>query len=116
MFVFLLSLLFYFYKRHYLNINSDNDKLYEDNLRGKLTLEYDKDDYHQKLNDFFSFAINVLSDAYDINQVNQNLTSHSNFFKTDSNYTDIIIPTFEEKYNDEYDGKRIADFLKIFEK
>lgn len=59
---------------------------------------------------------NVLYDAYDINQVNQNLTSHSNLFKTDSNYTDIIIPTFEEKYNDEYDGKRIADFLKIFEK
>lgn len=111
----ILSLLFYFYKRHYLNIDSYSDKIFDNNLCGNLTLKYSHDDYHQKLNSFFTFAINVLSDTYDINQVNHNLTSHSNFFKTDSNYTDIILPTFEEKYNDEYDGQRIANYLKIFE-
>ncbi len=111
----IIALLFYFYKRHFLNIPKDSEKIYINNIDSDLTLNYDKDNYNEKLNGFFEFAVRILSETYDINQVSHNLTSHSNFFKTDSNYSDIIIPAFEEKFEDVYDKQRILDYICIFE-
>jgi len=111
----ILALLFYFYKRYYLGIDKYSNNIYKNNINSDLTLKYEADDYHIKLNNFFEYAIKILSETYDINRINHNLTSHSNFFKTDSNYSNIILPAFEEKYEDIYDKQRITDLLKIFE-
>ncbi len=111
-----LALLFYFYKRHYLKYAANDPRIFEEELRGSLSLEYEKEDYFSKINYFFRFVVENLSYVYNNNQVSLKLTSYSNFFKTDSNYTDVIIPAFEKKYKDQFDSIKIVESIKIFEK
>lgn len=112
----ILSILFYLYKRLYCNVSGWNDtNVNEDNIEGLLTLNYHEDDYEEKLNFLFKFIIKKLSDLYSIKEKELNLTSYSNFFKTDKTYTDIILREIDTILEDEYDFDKIKKYMNIFE-
>ena len=112
----ILALLFYFYKRYFLKYNSKDKKIYEEPINGRLSLDYRDDDFDTKIKYFFNLSIEKLSYIYNTNQVSLNLTSHSNFFKTNGNYYDVIIPAFERMLNDQFDKDKLLYSISIFEK
>lgn len=112
-----LAILFYIYKRLYCNVKGFNDSnVNEDNISGLLTLNYDKDDYEEKLYYLFKFIIRKLADLYQVKENELNLTSYSNFFKTDKMYTDVILREIDTILSDEYDFNKINQYMNIFEK
>ena len=56
-----------------------------------------------------------MSDLYSIKEKELNLTSYSNFFKTDKTYTDIILREIDTILEDEYDFDKIKKYMNIFE-
>ena len=110
-----IALISYFYKKLILGISgTDDDNFEKPIITGKYTMNYDKDDYFDKLNYLFKFIVDKLTIIYDNNEVQLKLTSHSNFFKTDSNYKKVIIPEFDLMLEDEYDKDKILDNMKLF--
>lgn len=112
----ILALLFYLYKRHYLKYPEKDTRLTDQFVTGRLTLDYSDDDIEAKLRYFFNLAIEKLSYIYNNNQVSMKLSSHSNFFKTNSNYYEVIIPAFEKMYKDQFDKDKLLYSLSIFDK
>ena len=111
-----LALVTYFIKKLYFGVKDSNDDNFNlPILKGNLSLDYPEDDYGEKLNYLFSYIIDRLSMIYNTNEVNLKLTSHSNFFKTDKNYTEIIVPEFDKILDDQYDKEKILDNIKIFD-
>ncbi len=109
----ILAVLFYFYKKLFLNVSNDIETL-EDNISGDLTINYSEDDYEKKLHDLFKYIIKRLSDLYEAKRLDLNLTSYSNFFKTDNRHIDIILKEFDRHLEDEWDRDKILDLMKIF--
>ena len=111
----ILAILFYLYKRMYCGVEGFNDKkVGEDNISGPLTLNYKKDDYEDKLFYIFKFIIKRLAILYSVKEKELGLTSYSNFFKTDSTYTDVILRDIDSMLNDEYDKEKIEKYMDIF--
>lgn len=111
----ILSIIFYCYKRTYMGLTGYNDKKIDSMLiTGDLSLDYDDSDYFDKLEYLFKFIIQKLSYIYKENQAQLKLTSHSNFFKSDKNYLEVILPEFDKILLDKYDSIKILDNIKIF--
>ena len=111
-----LSIISYYLKRYYFKMKDRNDdKFNEPIITGSLSLNYNGDDYTDRLYDFFSFVINRLTTIYSTNRSNLGLTSVSNFFKTDKNYKEYIIPAFEKCLTDRFDKARIDDCITMFD-
>jgi len=111
-----IALIAYFIKKIYFDVKDSNDDNFNlPVITGNLSLNYKEDDYNKKLEYLFGYIIDRLSMAYNTNEVNLKLTSHSNFFKTDKVYKEIIIPIFDGILNDPYDKEKILDTIKIFD-
>lgn len=110
-----IGILAYYIKRLYFNIRDSYDDNFEKPIIvGNLSLDYEQDDYKEKLEYLFEYIINRLSSLYDKNEVSLSLTSYSNFFKTDKVYRDVIIPEFEAILNDKFDREKIINNIDIF--
>lgn len=111
----ILAILFYIYKRFYCDVSGYTDsKVGVDNIKGNLTLNYIEDDYEEKLYYIFEFIIKQLAGLYSSKENELNLTSYSNFFKTDRTYTDVILKHFDEILKDAYDRERMMRYMIIF--
>lgn len=111
-----IALISYFIKKLYFNVKDANDDNFNlPILKGDLSLNYSNDDYVDKLEYLFGYIIDRLSMIYNTNEVNLKLTSHSNFFKTDKNYKEVIVPEFDKILNDNYDKEKILDNIKVFD-
>ncbi len=94
-----------FMVKHKRGLVSDevDESIYKDNLSGTLIENYRLDDFEQKLHWLFERIIRTLQAIYDSKKIELGLTSHSNLFKTDSNYKKHIIPGIYDKlYVDTY--------------
>lgn len=112
----ILAIIFYIYKRFYCGVkNYKDDNLYNDNIYGNLTLSYSENDYDEKLFYLFKYIIRKLTDLYKIKRIDLNLTSYSNFFKTDKTYVDVILKYVDEWLSDEFDLEKINKCMSIFE-
>lgn len=110
-----IGILAYYIKRLYFGIKDSYDDNFETPIiTGNLSLDYENDDYKEKLEYLFEYIINRLSNLYDKNEVALSLTSYSNFFKTDKVYRDVIIPEFEAILNDKFDREKIINNIDIF--
>jgi hypothetical protein len=110
----ILGVLFYFYKRISNIINGPyDDKLQKDNIYGNLTLNYQDDDFEDKLKMLFKWIIIKLNDIYKVKQNTLKLTSYSNFFKTDLTYVEEILIEFEKSFNG-WDYENIIKYMDIF--
>lgn len=111
-----LAIISYYLKRIYFNTKDKNDdKFNEPVINGYLSLNYKNDDYIERLYDFFAFIISKLTTIYNTNRSNLGLTSVSNFFKTDKNYKEYIVPVFEKCMTDRFDKERVDDCLVLFD-
>ena len=111
-----IAIISYYLKRIYFNTKDRNDdKFNEPVISGYLSLNYRKDDYIERLYDFFAFIISKLTTIYNTNRSNLGLTSVSNFFKTDKNYKEYIVPVFEKCMTDRFDKERVDDCLVLFD-
>lgn len=110
-----LGIISYYIKRLYFGIKD----LYDDDfekpiITGDLSLNYNFDDYNEKLEYLFEYIINRLSNLYDRTSVTLSLTSYSNFFKTDKIYREVIIPEFDAILNDKFDKEKILKNIDVF--
>jgi len=113
----LLAIVIYFLKKERgLIFDSTDDCLTKDNLSGTLIETYRKDDFEEKLDDFFTWLVTVLDEIYITNKNELQLTSHSNFFKTDKIYRQTILAGIEKKVStNKWYAKVITDSMKIFD-
>ncbi len=108
--------MFYIYKRKYCNVAKYNDdKLYEDNIKGDLSLNYIGDDYEDKLYNIFSMIVWRLSTLYNSKKNDLGLISYSNFFKTDSTYREVILREIDEILKEDFLSKSIDEYMSVFE-
>ena len=108
-----LATVFYLIKKQRNIINNYYDKaLYEDNINGEIISNYKKDDLKELLFELFDVINEILSDIYEINH--ENAKTPSNFFKTDSNYHNIILKEFEKRINRTSYKDNIKKSMKIF--
>lgn len=111
----ILALIFYFYKRILFNLDYyPNEKIFADNVIGKLTINYKNDDYENKLENLFKLFTQDLSGLYDLKMSELKLTSYSNFFKSDNIYREIILPYFEMLFDREMWKKELLSSMVIF--
>ncbi len=61
---------------------------------GAFISNYTQDDYLNKLENLIIGIVRVLNESYITNKGSQNMTSVSNYFKTDAKYKDFIIKAF----------------------
>ena len=111
-----LAIIFFLYK-YFKGIIKDSDDqcLQEDNIKDTtLTLEYNSDDYEQRLNSLFKFIIKNLNSIYEKKKNDLKLTSYSNFFKTDKTYQEVILKEFDDILKDDWDKERLQSDMKIF--
>ena len=111
----ILAILFYLYKKEFCNVTKySDDKLYDDNISGKLTLDYPLDDYEEKLYNLFSLIIFQLANLYNSKKADLSLTSYSNFFKTDTTYRDVILRYIDEVFKEEIFSSSLNQYMEIF--
>lgn len=111
-----LGILSYYIKRLYFGIKDVYDDNYEKPIiTGNLSLDYEDDDFDEKLEYLFEYIISRLHALYEKNEVALSLTSYSNFFKTDKTYREHIIPEFEQILRDKFDSDKIMKNIDIFE-
>jgi DNA invertase Pin-like site-specific DNA recombinase len=113
-----LGILAYFIKRERKFIKDRQSKeLFEDNLRGTLIQAYLGDDFEELLFDLFTRINHQLAISYSKNQTRLGLTSHSNYFKSDSYYRDNILADIEQYfYLDKFAADYTDKLFKIFDK
>lgn len=107
-----LAVLIYLYKKE-TGILSDytSDEVHKDNLKGLLITSYPKDDLDKNLHSLFTFIIRQLKRTYETNQAKLQLTSYSNFFKSEQVYN-VILQGFDEI--DPWDKEKLSSFMVIF--
>ena len=111
-----IAIISYFIKKIYFNVKDTKDDNFDlPIIRGDLSLNYKDDDYIDKLEYLFGYIVDRLSMIYNMYEIPLKLKSHSNFFKTDKTYKDIILPEFDKILNDTYDKEKILDNIKIFD-
>jgi hypothetical protein len=84
------------YKRNLFNANSQNwlNDSKADNLEGKL-LKNDRED-NEAIYSLFNELVYHLKDQYQRKE--EDYSSYSNFFKLDSTYNDVILPSIKAQY------------------
>ncbi len=111
----ILSIIFYLYKKKCLDMA---DKPFS---KIKNTVIYDNlilssaDDFEDRCRKLFEFIIDRLNYIYNTYKFSMKLTSYSNFFKSDKNFEDVIIPEIDKTYNDPYFNSGLLKMLTIFE-
>lgn len=107
-----LAVLTYLYKKE-AGLLSDytSDEVHKDNLTGLLVTSYPNDDLDENLQNLFKFIIRELKKVYEVNKNKYQLTSYSNFFKSEQVY-DIVLADFDNL--DQYDKDKIGSYMKIF--
>ena len=111
-----LGIIFYLYK-YFNNIvtNCFDENVCKYNIVDtNLTLEYKEDDYEKVIKQLFKFILRQLKITYEMKKDALKLTSYSNFFKTDKTYQDVILYEFDKVLKDDYDRKRLKEYMKIF--
>jgi len=94
----ILSIIFFILKikRNLIKTYTDPELL-EDNIEGSIIKNYKEDDFEELLYELFDFLIEIINDIYSIKKQEMKLTSHSNFFKTDKTYQQIILHEITER-------------------
>lgn len=114
----ILAVIGYLLKKKRGLVNDPKDKnLHSDNLYGTLISKYREDDFDDILKDLFKFVIKGLKMQYKLNEVSLQLTSYSNFFKTDHKYKKTILVGLEKEFfDDKYNSKRVTEeYYKILD-
>jgi len=107
-----LSVLIYLYKKEIgLFTDYTSDAVHKDNLTGLLVTSYPYDDLDENLQYLFKFIIRELKKVYEVNKNKYQLTSYSNFFKSEQAF-DIILEYFDNL--DQYYKEKIGSYMKIF--
>lgn len=107
-----LGVLIYCVKKQKGIVNDfESDQVYKDNLTGLLVIDYPYNDLDKNLYSLFDFIIRILKRLYDSKKTLMKITSHSNFFKSESVY-EIILKEFDSL--DDYDQDKLESFMKIF--
>tara|TARA_B100000963_G_scaffold301419_1_gene274068 strand:- start:2185 stop:4014 length:1830 start_codon:yes stop_codon:yes gene_type:complete len=83
-----------------------------DNIRGKIFSDYSGDDFDDKLEQLVINLVNALLSVYNNNQ--NNFTSVSNLFKTDSNYTKYIIKSMLQTIKNPWEMQKFQPLIEIF--
>ena len=91
--------------------NCDDTSLQADNITGELIQFYPNDDLDENLYQLFGFIVREIKNCYLTNKDILNVTSFSNFFKTDENYKRIL-RQFDRM--DKYDKNKVGNFMKVF--
>lgn len=91
--------------------NCDDTSLQADNITGELIQFYPNDDLDENLYQLFGFIVREIKNCYLTNKDILNVTSFSNFFKTDENYKRIL-RRFDRM--DKYDKNKVGNFMKVF--
>lgn len=91
--------------------NCDDTSLQADNITGELIQFYPNDDLNENLYQLFGFIVREIKNCYLTNKDILNVTSFSNFFKTDENYKRIL-RRFDRM--DKYDKDKVGNFMKVF--
>ncbi len=108
----ILATVIYLYKKQKEIIeNSRSDGVHKDNVKGLLITDYPNDDLESKLQNLFKFIIREINKLYEQKKASENITSYSNFFKSEKLY-DLILRDFDEL--DDYDEKKLGEFMEIF--
>lgn len=112
-----LGILAYIIKRERNIIKGRQSKeLTEDNLKGTLIQTYLGDDFEELLFDLFTRINHQLAISYSKNQTKLGLTSHSNYFKSDSYYRENILADIEQYfYLDKFAADYTDKLFKIFD-
>ncbi|MCT4776686.1 MULTISPECIES: AIPR family protein [Exiguobacterium] len=82
----------------------------DDFVYGKFLSNYDQDDIDQKIKDLLKFFVEHLENEYRIQFAEKNVTSVSNFFKTDKKYQNDIIISFAKKLSKTRDKNDLYDY------
>lgn len=110
----ILGIIFYLLKKERgLVKNHLSESLFSDNIDGFIISEYPDDDLDKKLNDLFLFFTRHLKGLYEQKKATWQLTSYSNFFKSEQ-YYDTILGTIDDL--DDYDKDKINTYLEVFRK
>ena len=108
----ILAVVFYLLKKQkVLCKNCDDSALQVDNITGELIQFYPENDLDEKLYQLFGYIVKEIKNCYSTNKDLLNVTSFSNFFKTDESYKRIL-RQFDKM--DKYDKAKVADFMKVF--
>lgn len=109
-----LAIILFFYKVHFMHLDPNDDNIYKQNLNSDLSLNYRGDDYESKLNDLFDYIIDKLANIYETKSISRGITSQSNFLKSDTYYSDLILPEFVKDYQSKYSSSVLLATLEIF--
>ena len=110
----IISILYYFYKRHVLGYHSKDNRL---NEKVDAELNYiSEDELNNKMYEYFKYILGVLYELYRDNKGKHKISNHTNFFKTDNVYSGIILEGFEKKYNGKYARKNLIEIYDVFKK
>lgn len=108
----ILALIGYLIKRKkgIVSSSADTEELTSDNLSGTLISNYEGDDIEERFHEMFEFMINELKNLYKIYESELQLTSYSNFFKTDQRYKRAILKGIDERFfDDKYNRRRVEE-------
>ena len=110
-----LAILFYLFKKKNMGLGNKPFSKYKTTLIDcNINIEDDIEIFNKNYKKLFKFIIDRLNEIYNKNKYNMKLTSYSNFFKSDKNFEDIIIPEIDKIYNDEFFGPGLISMLSIF--
>lgn len=83
---------------------------------GSFISNYTNDDIDQQLLDLIKFLVDILNDLYLDQYDNGNVTSVSNFFKTDKKYTEEILKKFITKITRKSNSDELKEYSSIFKR
>ena len=88
-----------------------SSELCKNNITGLFITDSKYDDIDQRLYELFDFVIKQLYDYYNSNKTVKNITSVSNFFKSDTYYGEVL-NVFDNL--DNYDKKKVSEYMDVF--
>ena len=111
-----IALIAYLIKKLYFKVSDTKDDNYDKPIiKGNLSLSYSDENYFELLDALFEFIVDKLNTIYNSKISILKLTSHSNFFKTDLNYKEHIIPEFDRILTKRFEKDNILIPIAIFD-
>ena len=83
-------------------------------ISGYFITNYPNDDLEEKLFSLFDYIIYKLTDLYAKISIQKNITSYSNFFKTDTYYTDMQ-KNFDELWSQNWEKPNIKQLISVIQ-